>query len=76
MQHIVNSLPYSKNYLESHLNWKSNFAVENAQVKGNVGYISADVEKGLTDYILRLVFCGDWTELTQDWVQRGAFRTR
>jgi len=73
MQHIVNSLPYSKSCLESHLNWTSNFAVENAQVIGKVGYISARVETELTDHVLRLAFCGYWTELTQDRVQQGAF---
>jgi len=69
----VNSLPYSKNCPESHLNWRSNFAAENAQVIGNVGYISAHVEKKLTDRVSRLTFCVDWTELTQEWVQGGAF---
>jgi hypothetical protein len=73
MQHIVNSLPYSKSSLESHLNWKSNFAVENTQVIGNVEYISARGEKELSVQVLRLAFCGDWTELPKDWLQRSAF---
>ena len=54
MQQIVNSLPYSKSCPESHLNWKSNFAVENAQVIGNVGHISAHVETELNEHFLRL----------------------
>ena len=73
MQHIVTSLSYSKSRPENHLNWERIFVVENAQVIGNVGYISARVEQELIDHVLRLAFCGDWTELTQDWVQRGAF---
>jgi hypothetical protein len=56
MQHIVTSLPYSKSSLENHLNWKSNFAVENAPVIGKVGYICAHVEKELNDQVLRLAF--------------------
>jgi hypothetical protein len=74
MQRIVNSRPYSKSCPERHWNWKSNFAVENTQVIGNVGRISAHVEKELTDHVLRSAFCGDWTELTQDWVKRGTFK--
>jgi hypothetical protein len=48
--------------------------MENTQVVHNVGHISAHVEKELTDHVLRLAFCGDWTELTQDWVKREAFK--
>jgi len=56
MQHVVNSLPYCKSCSENNLNWKSNFAVENAQVTGNVGHISTRVEKELTDHVLRMAF--------------------
>jgi hypothetical protein len=56
MQRIVNSLPYYKNCPERHWNWKSNFAVENTQVIGNVGYIFVHIDKELTDQVLRMAF--------------------
>jgi hypothetical protein len=64
MQHIVSSLPYCKRCPQNNLNRKSNFSVENAQVTCNVGHISTRVGKELADHVLRMAFCGDWTELT------------